>query len=194
MKRQLIQSSFITSLISGLLLAIAVLITARFSNRGAIAEEPKATPAGVADGSKGASAPASSASPKPPTQEELETKFADTLSGATLQGHFTNTLDQKGASPKEDKYTIDSVKKMQGDIWLFTARIQYEQHDVTLPLPLRVVWAGDTPVITLDKFPVPGMGSFTVRVMVFDDKYAGMWDGGNHGGLLFGKIVKNPQP
>ena len=92
--------------------------------------------------------------------------------------------------PKEDKYTIDSVKKLQGDIWLFTARIQYEKHDVTLPLPLRVVWAGDTPVITLDKMPVPGMGSFTARVMIFDNQYAGMWDGGDHGGMLFGKIVK----
>ena len=79
---------------------------------------------------------------------------------------------------------------MQGDIWLFTARIQYGSHDVTIPLPLRVVWAGDTPIITLDKMPILGIGSFTARVMIFNDQYAGMWDGGNHGGLMFGKITK----
>jgi hypothetical protein len=125
-----------------------------------------------------------------PTQAELENKFQDSLSGATLQGHFTNNRDDSGTPPKEDKYTILSVTKMQGDVWLFTVRIQYASHDITLPLPLRVVWAGDTPVITLDKVPVPGMGSFTARVMIFGNQYVGMWDGGNHGGLLYGKITK----
>jgi hypothetical protein len=52
-----------------------------------------------------------------------------------------------------------------------------------------VVWAGDTPVITLDKMPIPGFGTFTCRVMIFGDQYAGTWDGGDHGGHLFGKIV-----
>ena len=124
------------------------------------------------------------------SQAELEKKFQDALTGATLQGHFTSNRDENGTSPKEDKYSITSVTKMQGDVWLFNTRIQYGAHDITLPLPLRVVWAGDTPVITLDKMPVPGMGSFTARVMIFDRKYAGMWDGGDHGGLLYGKITK----
>jgi hypothetical protein len=190
MKRQIIQSWLTTSLITGTLLILALLLTARFTGRGAHADEPK-SPA-PADAAKkhehSTSSPGETASQ--PTQAELEQKFQDTLSGSTFQGHFTNNRDPNGISPKEDKYTIDSVKKLQGDIWLFTARIQYEKHDVSLPLPLRVVWAGDTPVITLDKMPVPGMGSFTARVMIFDNQYAGMWDGGDHGGLLFGKIVK----
>src|SRR5262249_24812427 len=139
---------------------------------GAQADEPK--PAAPADAQKSEqkNSPAGSGSANLPSQAELENKFQETLSGATLQGHFTNNRDEKGASPKEDKYTIQSVTKMQGDVWLFTSRIQYGTHDVTLPLPLRVVWAGDTPVITLDKVPVPGMGSFTARVMIFDNQYA----------------------
>ncbi|HZZ29750.1 MAG TPA: hypothetical protein VFE46_17275 [Pirellulales bacterium] len=124
-------------------------------------------------------------------QDELEKRFQDMLTGATLQGHFTSNRSDNGVETKEDKYSITSVKKVQGDVWLFNARIQYGTHDVTLPLPLRVVWAGDTPVITLDRVPVPGMGSFTARVMIFDGKYAGMWDGGDHGGLLYGKLTKD---
>jgi hypothetical protein len=125
-----------------------------------------------------------------PAKEELEKKFQETLSGATLTGHFTSGKGD-AASAKEEKYAIESVTKLPGsDVWLFKARIQYGNHDATVPLPLRVVWAGDTPVITLDKFPVPGFGTFTARVMIFDGKYAGTWDGGNHGGMLFGKITK----
>lgn len=124
------------------------------------------------------------------TQAELEKQFEETLSGATLTGHFTDQTQPAGALPKEEKYTIESVTKLKDDYWVFTSRIQYGTHDVTLPLPLRVVWAGDTPVITLDKVPVPGFGTFTCRVMIYDNKYAGTWDGANHGGLLFGKITK----
>ena len=130
--------------------------------------------------------------PAPPSKKELEKKFHETLSGVTLTGHFTSGKGDL-ASAKEEKYGIESVTKLpgDGDLWLFKARIQYGEHDVTLPLPLRVVWAGDTPVITLDKFRVPGFGQFTARVMIFDGKYSGMWDGGNHGGMLFGKITKD---
>ncbi len=192
MKRQIIQSSLTTSLITGALLILALLVTARFTGRSAHADEPK-SPAHVdATTGQGLSNSSSGEASSKPNQTELEQKFQDALSGSTFQGHFTNNRDPNGISPKEDKYTIDSVKKLQGDIWLFTTRIQYEKHDVTLPLPLRVVWAGDTPVITLDKMPVPGMGSFTARVMIFDNQYTGMWDGGDHGGMLFGKIVKEP--
>ena len=129
--------------------------------------------------------------PGSPSQAELEKKFQETLSGVTLTGHFTSGKGDL-ASAKEEKYGIESVTKLpgDGDLWLFKARIQYGEHDVTLPLPLRVVWAGDTPVITLDKFNVPGFGQFTARVMIFDGKYSGMWNGGNHGGMLFGKITK----
>ena len=92
---------------------------------------------------------------------------------------------------KEDKYTIESVTKGPGDLWWFKARIQYGGHDVTVPsLPLKVLWAGDTPVITVDKMPFPGLGTYTARVLIYDNKYVGTWDGANHGGTLFGKIVK----
>lgn len=124
-----------------------------------------------------------------PERTKLEEQFQRTLTGATLVGHFMVTGK---ASPDElntEKYSILDVKKIRGDLWLLRSRIEYGDHDVTVPLTLPVRWAGDTPVITIDKLPVPGLGTFTARVLIHQNHYAGTWSGGDHGGLLFGRIV-----
>jgi hypothetical protein len=122
-------------------------------------------------------------------QAARDKKFEEMLSGAVLTGNYTS--GQKNPGPlKEDKYTIEKVSKLQGDVWLFNVRIQYGGKDVTVPLPLTVLWAGDTPMITLDKSLVPGMGEFSARVVFHEGKYAGTWSGANHGGHLFGTIAK----
>jgi hypothetical protein len=145
-------------------------------------------PAAMAQETKQPS-PAPAEKPEPLNRAELERRFAEKMTNAALVGHFTDRTRENAKLPREEKYTLGKVAKLQGDYWLFQARIQYGEHDVTLPLSLRVVWAGDTPVITLDKMPIPGFGTFTCRVMIFGDQYAGTWDGGDHGGHLFGKIV-----
>ncbi len=125
---------------------------------------------------------------KPLDKAALEKRFEETMSGATLIGTFT-VRGQTDKKLNEEKYTIESVKKVGEDKWLFKSRIQYGNHDLTVPLTLDVKWAGDTPVITLTDMPVPGFGTFTCRVLVFRKEYAGTWDGGDHGGHLFGRIV-----
>jgi hypothetical protein len=116
-----------------------------------------------------------------------EKQFRETLSGATLVGHFT-VGERAGLS--EEKYAIQKVSKLAGDTWIFEARVQYGSHDFTLPFPLTVKWAGDTPVISVTDLTVPGVGTYTARVLVYRGQYAGTWSGKNHGGQLFGKIVK----
>ena len=111
------------------------------------------------------------------------------MTGATLIGSFTLT-GQVEKKLTEEKYTISRCKKIKGDLWQFETRIEYGGHDVTVPLALQVKWAGDTPVITLTDLAVPGLGTFTARVLVFRGEYAGTWNGGDHGGHLFGRIVK----
>lgn len=124
-----------------------------------------------------------------PDLATLEKQFEETMSGSRLIGYFTTKgEDTKGL--KEEKYTITKVKKLKGDYWLFQARIQYGGKDATLPLPLEVKWAGDTAVITLTDVPIPGFGTFTSRVLIYRGQYAGTWDGGDHGGHLFGRIEK----
>jgi hypothetical protein len=126
------------------------------------------------------------------TQEDLEKQFAQKLTGSTLVGKFTEerAARPEPAAPKEDRYTLTKVQKLYGDNWLFVARIQYGDHDVSVPIMLPVKWAGDTPVITVTDAKIPGLGTYTARVMFYRDEYAGTWSGGNHGGHLWGKIEK----
>lgn len=130
--------------------------------------------------------------PVRPDQAELEAKFAATMSHAVMRGGFTLGAIKPGEPLKEDKYTLGEVKKLDSGKWLIGTRIQYGDHDVTVPLTLDVLWAGDTPVITVTKMPVPGLGVFTARVLVFGDHYAGTWDGGDHGGHMFG-VIERPE-
>ncbi len=128
--------------------------------------------------------------PKELDQQALFKKFEETLSGSKLVGRFTIVSKQEQA-PTEEEYTIAEVKKLdEGDYWLFRARIKYGEHDLTVPLRLQVKWAGDTPVITLTDFTIPLMGTFSSRVVIDNNKYAGTWTHGEVGGHLFGKIVK----
>jgi hypothetical protein len=148
-----------------------------------------------ADEPRAGAAAASPANPVPERPEDraaLEKKFAESLSGATLDGYFTETPGDEG-KPKPSKYVINKVSKIAGDLWLFEARIKYNDHDVTIPVPLAVRWAGDTPVITLDSASVSGFGSFTARVLIHDDSFAGMWSGGSHRGELYGRVVKESE-
>lgn len=135
------------------------------------------------------------AAPIPP-QEELYRKFTGAMENVRLVGVFT-VRGREDAPPKPEEYLIESVKKLpQGDFWMFKARIRYGDKDVTLPLPLEVKWAGDTPVITLTNFTIPGLGTFDSRVVIHDGKYAGTWTHGNATGHLFGIVerVTPPQP
>jgi hypothetical protein len=152
---------------------------------GASADETKKkeTPAAVSPAAESPAADGDKA------QAEREAQFAELLSGATLVGHFTTSGEKATGSPKEEKYTITKISKIQGDLWLFQVRIQYGDRDVTLPLPLPVKWAGDTPMIYLNNMPIPGMGTFSARVVFAEGKYAGTWSAKDHGGHLYGRIV-----
>ncbi len=121
-------------------------------------------------------------------QAELEKQFGEMMSGATMSGRFTVTGSDK--EPAQEKYTLGKVYKAKtGNYWIFETRIQYGKNDVTLPLSIPVLWAGDTAVITVDNLPVPPLGVFSARVLVHKNQYAGTWDAGDHGGMLFGTII-----
>jgi hypothetical protein len=127
-------------------------------------------------------------------QAELEAAFAKMLSGATLEGNFTNTSSDRDPNKlAREKYTLGEVKKLGGNIWLIPARIEYGEHDVTLPITVPIEWAGDTPVIVVDNVGLPGFGTVSARVMFFADHYAGYWKHGRSGGHLFGVIRHEEQ-
>lgn len=123
-----------------------------------------------------------------PDREALEKAFAERLSGSALVGTFS-IQGREGTRP--ERYEIESVKKHKGDDWVITSRIKYGEHDVKLPIVVQVYWAGDTPVISLTDLTIPGLGTFTSRVMVHGDRYAGTWQHGEAGGHLWGRVEKD---
>jgi hypothetical protein len=132
--------------------------------------------------------PSQAQAPKP-TAEELEAKFKQALTQVTFSGRWCVIKEGQLGPEKEEKYTINSVAKLGGEMWLITARIQYGGKDILAPIPVRVSWAGDTPVIILDKLAVLGGGPYSARVLIYDHTYAGTWSAGDHGGLLNGVIT-----
>ena len=84
-------------------------------------------------------------------QQQRFDKLQQTLHRVKFVGHFTVLGKEDGPLQKEE-YTILSAKKLeQGDYWLLKARVKYGNKDITLPMPLEIKWAGDTPIITLTK-------------------------------------------
>ncbi|MFO0943544.1 MAG: hypothetical protein U0930_22640 [Pirellulales bacterium] len=119
-----------------------------------------------------------------------EEKFKKLMTGAKLTGLFT--IEGKPLKDQvEDTYEIRKVEKKadNGDTWIITARVKYAKNDYEMPFPIAVKWAGDTPVLTLEKLAVPGLGTFSCRVVLHGTKYAGTWQHDKVGGHMFGNIV-----
>ena len=115
------------------------------------------------------------------------------MTNVKLVGQFT-VRGKENDKPARDEYTILSATKMEnGDYWLIKARIQYGKNDLTIPMPLQVKWAGETPVITLDNVTIPGLGTFSSRVVIDGSMYAGTWTHDKVGGHMFGTIEKLPE-
>jgi len=129
-------------------------------------------------------------------QAELEKKFKEMLHGVVLRGTWQMTRGEglKGKAPmtpaRPDRYVIKNVSKGLDDNWVVTARVQYADKDIVLPINVRVVWAGDTPIITMDKVKMPLLGTYSARVMIYNGLYAGTWFGDGYGGVLSGQIIK----
>jgi hypothetical protein len=130
---------------------------------------------------------------KRPDQAALDESFKKTLTGATLVGRWRTVEGGKLGEEADEKYTIHSVTRTGPDLWILVARIQYGGKDVNIPVPVNVLWAGDTPIISITDAGLPGLGTYTARVMVYRDVYTGAWFGTGHGGILSGSIVREKE-
>ncbi len=127
--------------------------------------------------------------------ESREQRLAKYLSGTQFVGKFT--IDGGDGTPKTETYTISSCEKLPSqDLYRFKTRIKYGSVDQEVPLDLKILWSGDTPVITLQSLWIPGMGTFDSHVLIrpgsgdAPGRYAGTWQHDDKGGHLFGKIVQ----
>ena len=120
--------------------------------------------------------------------KERDDDLAKMLTGSKFVGVFT--IDGQEGIPAKEEYTIKSVKKLaKSDTWIFQARIKYGKQDVTLPVPVPIKWAGETPVIEMNNLKIPLLGTFSAHIVIDDGKYAGTWKHGEVGGHMFGTII-----
>ena len=138
---------------------------------------------------KSGSTPAK-ATPAPGPTPEMEAKFKEALTNAVMDGRYCTVADGVLGPDKEDKYTIEGVEKVTGEQWIIKARVEYGTVKFTAPVTVLVKWAGDTPVIVVDNFGLPGTPKYSARVMIFGDTYSGTWNAGDHGGLMHGVLKK----
>ncbi|VAX38187.1 hypothetical protein MNBD_PLANCTO02-254 [hydrothermal vent metagenome] len=121
-------------------------------------------------------------------EQKRHNAFTKKMKNIALVGAFT--IDGHQSSAKKERYEIKSAKRVKGDDWIITARIKYGKTDLELPVAVKVFWAGDTPVITMTNMEIPLLGTFTTRVMIYENRYAGTWQHGKAGGLMHGHIEK----
>ncbi len=129
------------------------------------------------------------AEPISPPLDELERRFTESMTGVALVGQFT-VVGRDDPSGRPERYEIESVEKVGDDEWQFNTRLQYAKVDVTLPIRVPVLWAGDTPMVSITDFSIPTLGTFTARVFFYGDRYAGTWQHEDSGGHMFGLIEK----
>jgi hypothetical protein len=123
---------------------------------------------------------------------DRERQFSERMQGASLVGYFT-VSGRTGREPEEDRYDISSVEKVADDRWRFNVRMRHGTYDVTLPVVVPMKWVDDTPVVTLTDWEIPKVGTFTCRVLFHGDRYAGTWQHGAIGGLMYGRIEQAPK-
>jgi len=168
-----------------MLLAGSALVTAGLtSSRSLTAAAPDA-----AEGQP--AAPPGDSQPEP-TPAELDAEFKQLVTNVKLVGNFTIDGRGPGDLQREEYVITGAIKLGAGDLWALTSRIKYGDVDLTVPVPVRVKWAGRTPVITVDAVTIPGLGTFSARVLLDKTRYAGTWSHDDKGGHLFGAI--EPQP
>jgi hypothetical protein len=126
-----------------------------------------------------------------PDRKKLIADLEKTLTNATLVGHYTVSGDHP-EPPTDERYDLGQVKHLDGDLWSIEVRIRYRDRDVKLPIVVPIRWAKDTPMICVDDLPIPTLGTYTARVMIYRDHYAGFWTGHGHGGHLYG-VVKHDE-
>ena len=124
----------------------------------------------------------------PASLTDLEREFTEQMRNVVLVGHFTiEGRERRDGLP--ERYEISEVAKLEGDRWRFDVHLTYGSVDATLPVVVPMVWAGDTPMVSITDFAIPGLGEeFGARVVFYDDRYAGTWDHGEYGGLMYGTI------
>ena len=130
-------------------------------------------------------------SPPADSQAQRDEEFKKLVTNVRLIGNFTMDGADEVKLQREEYAITGAMKLGNGDYWALTSRIKYGDVDLTVPVPVQVKWAGKTPVITVDSVKIPGLGTFSARVLLDKTRYSGTWSHDEKGGHLFGVIERH---
>ena len=119
---------------------------------------------------------------------EREQKLHAMLEGARLVGQFSVVGTATTPPPQAEQYAVSRLERDAEGRWVFNVSMSYATQQHTMPVPVTIEWAGDTPMITLTEQTIPGLGTFSARVLLYDGLYAGTWKHGQFGGHMWGRI------
>jgi hypothetical protein len=125
----------------------------------------------------------------PASLTEWERQFTEGMRAVTMVGSFT-VAGGEDLAPRSERYDISSVEKVGDNQWRFNASMHCCGVNGAIPVVVPMRWNGDTPMIMMTDTSLPGVGTFTVRVFFYGDRYAGTWQHGAGGGHMSGRIEK----
>jgi hypothetical protein len=125
----------------------------------------------------------------PASLNDVERQFTERMRDVSLIGSFT-VAGRENRPPRSDRYDIASVEKVGDNLWRFKASMQCCGVNGAIPIVVPMRWNGDTPMIMMTDTSLPGLGTFTVRLLFYRDRYAGTWQHGAVGGHMSGRIEK----
>ena len=127
--------------------------------------------------------------PVDPVTDSQSKAIVERLSDCAFVGRYTRNGNIDPG--QTERYEIKSCEPTdQPNTYKLVARIEYGQHDIEAPLIVKIYFADQTPVLTLDQVWIPGLGTFDARVLLRGDRYAGTWSHDSTTGHLFGSIEK----
>jgi len=124
----------------------------------------------------------------PASLAERERLFVERMRSSVLVGVFTT--DGEATMPTAERYEIAGVEKIDDDLWRFNATLNCCGITGSMPVAVPLRWAGDTPMIAMTDTTLPGLGTFTVRLFFYEQRYAGTWQHGPRRGQMHGRIEK----
>lgn len=176
------KASFYLSLLLALTVSMAgIRLLAQSQTATEPAKEPKSSPAKAAG-----------ATPALPSDPEERFKFLFTK--ASLSGRWAALRDgQLGEERTGDKYNIMSVIKGTGSNWIVNAKMKYRDQEFVMPIPVQMKFTGDTAIMEVNELAIPGGGTYTARLMIYERTYSGTWKGQRGGGMLYGTITNESE-
>ena len=129
-----------------------------------------------------------------PLPAEPEERFKFLFTKSYLSGRWAPLKDGAlGDERMGDKYQIVSVAKGKDDNWVVNAKLKYREQEFVLPFPVRMKFDGDTAILIVDDLTIPGGGTYSARLMIYERTYSGTWKGQRGGGMLYGTITSESE-